>query len=136
MSDVWQQILIVVGTWFITIIAIERVTEFIKDSEMPIMMSIRGWIFSGVERRWWLFPTIHKLITCGWCTCGWVAFGFAFTLPSHNFITAWAASWGLAGFWHSIYELTYRGRVKTIDISLADNRLNVDKQNDINIELD
>lgn len=129
----WGEILAAIGIWFITAIAVERLTEFIKDSEMPIMMAFKSFIYKGMANGTFAFASLYKLFSCGWCIAGWVSFAFAFTLPGPFFITNWLAIWGLAGLWHSFFELVYRGRVQTVDLSITDNRLN--KSEDIELDI-
>ncbi len=97
-------------------------------------------ITRGLCARILLFPVyvLYKIATCGMCNSVWSSMFFSLFLPgSHLYCIAYP-SYGepdlwltyipkvfglcaMANFWHDVYRLVRRGRVRTYDIKLDSN---------------
>lgn len=124
-----QDLYLILSSWLLVILATERTTEIIHHSK--IFFPLRQWL--GVRALAKTPRTPVKLlfmfgwgvVDCGWCLSVWVSFFFALFLPGEcfqpiatgNLLVKWLAVVGLANLWHAIFQLVYRGRVLTVDIT-------------------
>ena len=116
--------------WIILIIATERAVELIIESKIfePLRVVIKRWAYPDIppEDNWvqHFRVMLDYLLNCGYCLSVWVGAIFAMVTPSvfESGIVNWAVSTlvlhGGSNFYHVIYELVRRGRVKTFDINL------------------
>ncbi len=130
----WEEILV---SWIMAAIAVERLTELIKDSDVlqPLRLVIFDYSSIGDKESPYL-PNIVKpvatffneAIKCGYCLsgelsliiCWMLPYGYFGLSPATNIIIKWTVLWFLAGLIHSIYEIIRLGRVKAYHITLAE----------------
>lgn len=116
--------------WFMLIIATERAVELIIDSKIfePLRMAIKRWAYPDTppvdNMMQHLRVMLDYLLNCGYCLSVWIGAIFALFAPPvfESRMVSWFVSTlvlhGGSNFYHVIYELVRRGRVKTFDISL------------------
>ncbi len=116
--------------WIMLIIATERAVELVIDSKIfePIRVVIKRWAYPDTPPNDNLMQhfrvMLDYLLNCGYCLSVWVGAIFALIAPSvfESSVINWAVSTlvlhGASNYYHVIYELVRRGRVKTHDINL------------------
>lgn len=123
---------------FFLVMASEAVTEIITDSELtnPLRMWWKRVLYPAdtPPRSGWLQNIgvyIDKLVSCGHCTSVWVSAFFALFAPFATSFIMWVimtfAIHRLTNWFHVVYELVRKGRVKTHDLLI---KLAVEDQED------
>jgi len=119
--------------WIICTVATERLAEVVTSAE--IFRPLREYIEylshrDGLENKFMTW--VHKLITCGFCFSLWSAIFFSLFLPGEyflinatdNILVKAFALWGISNFWHTVFNLVYKGRIITADLN-ADLNVNL-----------
>lgn len=128
----------------ILIIAAEAITEIITSSEItvPLRRQIKMWAYPldepPVDTFWQKFKVwLDKLISCGYCSSVWVSFflaWFAQPIFDNKIINVFVHTFmihRMSNYYHVIYEIVRKGRVKTYDLLL---KINEDEVNGISGE--
>lgn len=131
----WQPIFEVVGAYILCAIASERITECVVHGEIFAWLRKKPceWQFAQNDptkvNKFWKFCC--KLLTCGYCYSHWPPMILVWFLPGDYFTLSangcvfikWLALVGLSNLYHTIFNLIYKGRVRTIDAEIVlDNR--------------
>lgn len=118
--------------------AAERVTEIIRDSKLfaPFrnflaLLALTTWPSNKkyqVLRRILSYPTgfLNAIVSCSWCLSVWVCLFFVWFVPGgyfsvnvfDNVLVKWFALCRLANFFHDLFNIVYRGRVRSIELSI------------------
>lgn len=109
------------------VIVTEAVTEIITSSKIadPFRAALFRFTYPDEQHERGVQPIlefVYNLVTCGYCCSVWVAAVAALVAP--NIIGIPVANWvvltflihRLSNFWHVVYELIRKGRVKTHDV--------------------
>jgi len=112
-----ENIYIIIGSWILIILAVERTIEIISDSKF--FFPLRNWLarrtLSEDATRTaskLLFIFLHNIISCAWCLSVWVSMLFCWFLPgeyfcvaaAHNILVKWLALVGMTNLWHRIFQ--------------------------------
>ena len=118
-----ENVYVIIGSWIIATLAVERTTEIINDSKF--FFPLRNWLaaYALSDRPRTLtklyFVFAYTVISCAWCLSVWVSLFFCWFLPgeyflvaaAHNILVKWLALVGMANLWHRIF-----GRAMTLGV--------------------
>jgi hypothetical protein len=128
--------------WLLLVVATEAVTELIVDAKVfdGWRLKIRQKAYPRIEegqalpppQKTWVF--LAEAINCGYCTSVWVALGWGLFTPDiihwgggcFGLFSCWLINWLLSAvvlhrfsnWFHVLFSLVKKGRVKTYDIEL------------------
>jgi len=119
MSD---NVLAVIGSWFIITLAVERTTEIIHTSKLfhPLRNYFATLALDDIDRPIVkpIANFVFSIVSCGWCLSVWVSLFFCIFLPSGSgfVFVRWFGLVGTSNLWHAIFRIIHLGRVFTVDI--------------------
>ena len=78
-----ENIYLIIGSWLIVVLAVERTTEIINDSKLffPLRSFLANRALSDIDSSVYKFVFFHNIISCAWCLSIWVSLLFCWLLP-------------------------------------------------------